>query len=158
MMKGEQETAGRARALSKWYATSLRRFLEEHAPESVAQLDNENLRLQRLLAQDAETVVCFVGASGIGKSTLLNAIVAGEKTLVPAGGVGPLTALATEVRYGQSSKFRAQYHSKQRLWRVASALYFQIHRVSKAQAGIEAPAGVVADSGFGIDAEVASDA
>lgn len=158
MLSGKQETMGRARALSNWYASSLRRFLEEHAPESMAQLDNENDRLQRLLAQDPETVVCFVGASGIGKSTLLNAIVAGEQTLVPSGGVGPLTALATEVRYSATPRMCAEYQSKQRLWRVASALYFQIDRARKAQAGTDDLLRDPSDSEVEMDAQVVSDA
>jgi len=157
MLNREQETMGRARALSNWYASSLRRFLEEHVPESIAQLDNENSRLQRLLAQDPETVVCFVGASGIGKSTLLNAIVAGEKTLAPSGGVGPLTALATEVRHSATPRLRAEYQPKQRLWRVASTLYFQIDRTRKAQTGIDESHSTSAELEPDADANIVSD-
>ena len=157
MLNPEHEAMDRARALSNWYASSLRRFLEEHAPESIAQLDNENDRLQRLLAQDPETVVCFVGASGIGKSTLLNAIVAGEKTLAPSGGVGPLTALATEVRHSATPRLRAEYQSKQRLWRVASALYFAIDRARNAPATADASVEGNSESEGESDAQITSD-
>ncbi len=157
MLSSEQKAMERARALSNWYASWLRRFLEEYAPEGVAQLDNEHERLQRLLAQDPETVVCFVGASGIGKSTLLNAIVAGDQTLAPSGGVGPLTALATEVRYSKVAKLHAEYQPKQRLWRVASALYFQIERNRKAQSSGAASVVDHSDADIDLDAQNISD-
>jgi len=131
MFDPEEKAITRARALSNWYSASLRRFLEEHAGESVAQLDNENSRIQKLLDLAPETAVCFVGVSGIGKSTLLNAIVAGERTLAPSGGVGPLTALATEVRYSDKGYLRAQYQPKHRLWRVVWALNSHVERAQK---------------------------
>jgi hypothetical protein len=77
--------------------------------------------------------VCFVGVSGIGKSTLINAVVAQEKTVAPSGGVGPLTALATEVRYSETARLRAEYHPRKHLWRVAAALNFQVWRERKDQ-------------------------
>jgi putative ribosome biogenesis GTPase RsgA len=43
--------------------------------------------------------VCFVGGAGVGKSTLVNALVAGGDTVVTSGGVGPLTAQAIEITH-----------------------------------------------------------
>jgi GTPase SAR1 family protein len=57
-----------------------------------------------------------LGASGVGKSTLINALVAGKELILPSGGVGPLTALAMEVRYGEVPSFEAEYHTARNLW------------------------------------------
>src|SRR5882672_5831204 len=57
----------------------------------VSQLDDEDNRQKGSLEQTEETVVWFVGVSGIGKSTLLNTIVAQAKTFAPSGGVVRLT-------------------------------------------------------------------
>jgi hypothetical protein len=124
-------SAERAAALLNWYEKSVRTFLEKQVPEQVAPLDEEAARLKGVLTQANETMVCFVGDSGVGKSTLLNAIVAGDRTIAPAGGVGPLTALATELRYSATPRLKASYHPKKHLWRVAAALNFQVARQRK---------------------------
>ena len=54
---------------------------------------------------------------GVGKSTLINALVAGQEHILPSGGIGPLTALALEVRYGDVPTFEAEYHTAGNLWR-----------------------------------------
>src|SRR5260370_9201213 len=134
MSNPEQIALTRARALLSWYARALRTFLSEHSGDQIAELDGEDKRVKRLLEQSSETVVCFLGVSGIGKSTLLNALVAEEKTIAPSGGVGPLTALATEVRYSETPRLRARYHTKAHLWKVAAALNFHVTRERKGQA------------------------
>lgn len=133
MSHPELAVVERARSLTDWYAEAVKSFLEEWSPDSIPSLDEEAARLIRVLARPSDTVVCFVGVSGIGKSTLINAIVAQEKSVTPSGGVGPLTALATEVRYSTTPQIRAEYHPRSHLWRVASALHFQIARERKVQ-------------------------
>ena len=56
--------------------------------------------------------ICFLGASGIGKSTLINTLVGDGISVVPAGGIGPFTALAIAVEYGAQVSLKAEYHSK----------------------------------------------
>ena len=63
-----------------------------------------------------------MGNSGVGKSTLINALVAGKEILLPAGGVGPLTAQALTVRYSNKPRFEVHYHSPQKLRQVVFAL------------------------------------
>src|SRR5205823_4015085 len=67
--------------------------------------------------------------SGVGKSTLLNAIVARDLTVLPQGGIGPLTAQATVVRYSPKKYFRVTYLSR----RKVNELLFALERHHEAQ-------------------------
>lgn len=108
--------------LLEWFDKSAKPFLKKHAPERLATLENDHARLKRLLELPDRVTVCFLGNSGIGKSTLLNALAAGAEHVLPAGGIGPLTAQATEVRYSPTPMFRVTYHQRKHLWKVAFAL------------------------------------
>ena len=105
-----------AQRLVHWYKTQARPFLEKHCTEKVEEFDRDCARLQKAnsLLGD-ELSVCFLGNSGVGKSTLINALAGGGQAVVPSGGVGPLTAQALTVRYGVSPKIEAEYHSRERL-------------------------------------------
>jgi len=105
-----------------WFEGRVMPFLENHASERLPMLKADAARLRRLLRRSRECHVCFLGNAAIGKSTLINALAAGNDTLLPAGGFGPLTALATEVRYAKEPYFRAWYHPANRLWRLGFGL------------------------------------
>lgn len=109
-------------ALLNWFEKSAKPFLLKHTPDRLAALENDHIRLKRLLELPDLVTVCFLGNSGIGKSTLLNALAAGAEQVLPAGGIGPLTALATEVRYSENPLFHVTYHQRKHLWKVAFAL------------------------------------
>jgi GTP-binding protein EngB required for normal cell division len=111
-----------AEEVLSWYEQSAQPFLEKHAPDRLQAVQADQQRLRRLLASKDEVTVCFLGNSGVGKSTLLNALAAGASQVLPAGGIGPLTAQATEVRYSEEKRFRVTYHPKSHLWRLAFAL------------------------------------
>lgn len=109
-------------ALLNWFEKSAKPFLLKHTPDRLPALENDHIRLKRLLELPDLVTVCFLGNSGIGKSTLLNALAAGAEQVLPAGGIGPLTALATEVRYSENPLFHVTYHQRKHLWKVAFAL------------------------------------
>ena len=116
-----------------WWQTA-RPFFIEHSPNAVAQLDNDAQRLQRLLTRSDEIVVCVLGHAAVGKSTLLNAVVAGSQTILPAGGIGPLTALATQVRYSAEPYFNVVYENARRFQGFRLALEAELRRQGRSLA------------------------
>ena len=117
--------------LLSWYEKQVRPFLEGQAKDRTASLDNDRDRLKRLLERHDGITVCFLGNSGIGKSTLLNALAAGDKQLLPAGGIGPLTAQATEVHFNDKPSYSVMYQKKGKLMQVGFALERRLERISK---------------------------
>ncbi len=112
----------RARTALELYNAKARPFIETNAPESLGQLDSDSARLSKLLEHRKPITACFLGHSGIGKSTLLNALADGRRQVLPAGGIGPLTAKATEVHFSEIPTFIATYQPRGRLRRLIFAL------------------------------------
>lgn len=126
-----------------WFDDHAKPFLSAHAPEKLDSLQSDYTRLVELMSRSDEVTVCFLGNSGVGKSTLLNAIAAGNAQVLPAGGIGPLTAQATEVHYSETAMFKVIYHPKDKLWRNAFALESRLnHQKKKAEKAAAAAADV----------------
>src|SRR5713226_10597054 len=123
--------------LKEWFDNRARPFLEQHETDKVVELDQD---LDRLLRTDRraseELTICFLGASGVGKSTLINALVAGQENVLPSGGIGPLTALAMQVRYSEEARFEAEYQPPQNLWRLVFGLEQTFKRQQVAQPAV----------------------
>lgn len=116
----------------QWFDQHARPFLEKHETGRVASLQGDYERLMDAMKSPKDVTVCFLGNSGVGKSTLLNALAADDVQLLPAGGIGPLTAQATEIRYSDTPIFRVVYHPKAKLWQAAFALEARLLRQRKA--------------------------
>jgi hypothetical protein len=101
----------RGAELLAWYSTRARSFLEEHAGDRVPTFDDTRRRVDALLqvGDDDDVAACFLGGAGVGKSTLLNAVVSDRLNVLPHGGVGSLTAQATVVRFAEKPYLRVQY-------------------------------------------------
>lgn len=54
----------------------------------------------------------IVGLSGVGKSSLLNALIAPTHELLPSGGVGPLTGVPVRIRRAPVATLRVRYHGR----------------------------------------------
>ena len=123
--------------LKEWFDNKARPFLEQHESGKVVELDQD---LARLLRTDhhasEELAICFLGASGVGKSTLINALVAGQENVLPSGGIGPLTALAMQVRYGEEARFEAEYQPPHKLRKLVFGLEETFKRQQKAQPAV----------------------
>jgi hypothetical protein len=122
----QRDDAGR---LVGWFQTHVKPFLQTVQPEKVAPLEADARNLEGVAgAADQELAVCFLGNAGVGKSTLINSLVAGKDVILPAGGIGPLTAQALAVRYAPRRRFEVEYHPPQALWQLAFALETALQR------------------------------
>ena len=110
--------------LMRWYEDEVRPLLESHLEDiKVQAFDKDHDRLQRIAElTKTELAVCFLGNSGVGKSTLINAVIGGDRAVVPSGGVGPLTAQALVVRFNERQGFEVEYHGAGQLLRTVFGL------------------------------------
>jgi GTP-binding protein EngB required for normal cell division len=106
--------------------SDLEHWSEENLLPLLSRLDNSELseELSRLRVQLGRLAlgcaaihpVCLLGQAGVGKSTLLNTLIADTQIVVPSGGgTGPLTANALRVRYGECPSFEVRYHSREKI-------------------------------------------
>lgn len=148
-----QQLLSETAALVEWYKKHARSVIEELANDRIAGFDAQIIHLQHVIQlADAEVAACFLGQSGVGKSTLINALVGGSEVILPAGGVGPLTAQALEVRYSENPMFTVQYHRMQQFWQLVFALEQKLLRQNATTADSELKQELNGeDNGVGLD-------
>jgi GTP-binding protein EngB required for normal cell division len=122
--------------------TSIRDFFERHAkaalqktekPQEVAGFEKQAAALTHRAGQiNTPFRVAVLGQARVGKSTLINALVAGTASVVPSGGGdGPLTANALHVRYGSEKRFTVRYHPRKKV----NEMLFGLERKLERQTG-----------------------
>jgi hypothetical protein len=110
----------RALVLLEKYETEIRRELVALESNLLPDLDAAAALLRAALASKREVHVGFLGESQVGKSSLINALLG--RIALPTGGVGPLTAQATRLRYASTPVLDVRYHDRRRLNQFAFAL------------------------------------
>ena len=109
--------------LQAWFTAEGRGFFERSDATRLPGLESLLSDAKGHLSQDhRELPICFLGNAGVGKSTLINSLVDPVAHVVPQGGVGPLTAQATVVRYAERPFLRAHYFGAKRLNQLTFAL------------------------------------
>lgn len=109
--------------LIQWYRKYIRPFFGDHEPDKLAEFDKDCQKVEEIEADlQKQLPVCFLGGSGVGKSTLINALVFGKDSYIPSGGIGPLTAQALTVCYGEQPSFEVHYHSVDKINQVVFGL------------------------------------
>jgi len=107
----------------EWLEREGRAFFTRWEPARLTMIEQLVEDMRSLAKQERrELPICLLGNSGVGKSTLINAVIDPRLQVVPQGGVGPLTAQATIVRFAREPYMRATYHGAQRLNQLIFAL------------------------------------
>ena len=118
--------------LASWFKQFARPALVEVEKARVV-LEDFDQQLEALGARektrDQRWPVCLLGHAGVGKSTLINTLIADSEIVVPSGGgSGPLTANALRVTYGETKSFEVKYHNEQRLNQARFVLEEELRR------------------------------
>jgi len=106
-------TEENAHDLLKLWAEELRPLLAQHIPGEIGAVDQSAELLVAALRRKTHLQIGFIGESQVGKSSLINALV--ERSALPSGGIGPLTAQATQVAYADDDCLTVSYHDTEKL-------------------------------------------
>lgn len=84
--------------LIQWYRKHIRPFFSDHEPDKLlTEFDKDCQKIEEIEADlQKQLPVCFLGGSGVGKSTLINALVFGKDSYIPSGGHWPVNCSSTD--------------------------------------------------------------
>jgi len=125
-----------------WFKNLVRPILEKtDPPPSLHELDKLGLQVEELAKNRGRLFpICLLGQAGVGKSTLINTLIADNGIVVPSGGgTGPLTANALRVIYGERPSFAVRYHSTKQIGQTRFILEAEILRKTKNEASATVP-------------------
>lgn len=118
----------------EWFRNLVRPVIQKTDPAPVVEeLDKLAAQVEHL-EQDKGRLfpICLLGQAGVGKSTLINTLIADTDIVVPSGGgTGPLTANALRVIYGERPSFEVRYHKRKQISQTRFIIEAEIHRKSK---------------------------
>jgi hypothetical protein len=120
--------------LIEWYWNKVRPVFERtDSGATLEDLDRQTAQLEELEKKSKTLIpICMLGQAGVGKSTLINTLIADTEIVVPSGGgTGPLTANALRVIYGESPAFNVRYHSRKEVDQTRFILEAGIRRQAK---------------------------
>ncbi|MDB4988371.1 MAG: uncharacterized protein JWN04_3549 [Myxococcaceae bacterium] len=110
------------RLVPAWYRARLRPLLCTHAPDVVTLLDASMAKARPGDGRFTELRVGIIGEAGVGKSTLINALISERLPILPQGGVGPLTAAPIEVRHASQPYVRVTCLGSSRVRQLIDAV------------------------------------
>lgn len=125
-----------------WFKNFVRPIFEKtEAPPVLQELDKLSLQVEELAKNKGRLFpICLLGQAGVGKSTLINTLIADNGIVVPSGGgTGPLTANALRVIYGERPSFAVRYHSTKQIGQTRFILEAEILRKTKNEAPAAVP-------------------
>src|SRR5688572_22244597 len=138
------ERNSRPNRVVEWFRNAVRPIVQKtDTPAVLDELDKLASQIEELEKNRGKLFpICLLGQAGVGKSTLINTLIADTQIVVPSGGgTGPLTANALRVVYGERPLFVVQYHSKKQLNETRFILESEILRHAKTEAPLAANAG-----------------
>src|SRR3954453_16951021 len=118
----------------QWFKDHVRSvFQKTESPAALEELDKLATQVEQQEQRKlSEFPICLLGQAGVGKSTLINTLVADNDIVVPSGGgSGPLTASALRVTYGERPSFTVKYHTTEQLNQLRFVLEARVQRQAK---------------------------
>lgn len=137
--KDMSDSQSSSRDLVEWFRKFVRPIFEKTEPApALDELDKLASQVEELEQNKGRLFpICLLGQAGVGKSTLINTLIADTKIVVPSGGgTGPLTANALRVIYGERPSFAVHYHSKKQVNETRFILEAEIYRQTKNEAAL----------------------
>lgn len=122
--------------LAHWFKTLVRPLFQKTEPApALEELDKLAAQVEELGGRQSELYpICLLGQAGVGKSTLINTLVADNDIVVPSGGgTGPLTASALQVIYGETKSFVVRYHPPKQINQTRFILEKELARQSNSE-------------------------